>query len=310
MTSGGANPDGALRDTRLRRALHFVPGANEKMLGKALGTAADGLILDLEDAVAPDRKDEARTIVTGWLRDVAFGAKERIVRINPLDTPWGEADLRETMAARPDAYVVPKVRTVGDLHTISEILSGLEAEYGYPPGRVVLIPVSTETAQGALQLQTFPECRRLVAMTWGAEDLSAALGARRNRDEAGEYLDVFKYCRVQTLLSAVAGGVQPIDTVYTDIANLDGLRADCRAAAWMGFTGKISIHPDQIPVINEVFTPSREEAEEALELVGLFDEARAAGRFAFRFKGQMVDAPHLHRAETIVARARQAGVID
>ena len=142
-------------------------------------------------------------------------------------------------------------------------------------------------------------------MSWGAEDLAAAIGARRNRDEHGEYLDVFKYCRTHTLLCATAGDVQPLDTVYVDIKNLDGLREECRLSAWMGYTGKITIHPDQIPVVNELFTPSSEEVALAGELLAEFDTAQRSGRMAFSFRGQMVDVPHLNQARRILERARQ-----
>jgi citrate lyase subunit beta / citryl-CoA lyase len=291
---------------KLRRSVHFVPGANEKMLTKSLSLAADALVLDLEDAVTPDRKDDARRVVSGWLRDVDFGRQERVVRMNPLDTPWGEADLRATMQAPPDAYLVPKIRSLDDIERIDALLGELEAQYGHPPGGTELILVSTETPQGVLNLPTFTRCRRVTALSWGAEDLSAAIGARRNRDERGEYLDVFKFCRIQTLLCATAGNVQPIDTVYVDIKNLDGLRRDCTEGAWMGFTGKITIHPDQIPIVNETFTPSADELAEARELVEAFEHAQKEGRMAFSFRGQMVDVPHLNRARTIIERAEAA----
>ena len=290
----------------LRRAVHFVPGANEKMLAKSLATNADSLVLDLEDAVTPDRKEDARRIVSDWLRDVDFGRQERIVRMNPLDTPWGLDDLRSTMRSPPDAYLVPKVRTLSDVERIDQQLAALERDYGHESGIVKLILVSTETPQGVLNLPTFTQCRRVTALTWGAEDLSAAIGARRNRDERGEYLDVFKFCRVRTLLCATAGGVQPLDTVYVDIKGLDGLRRECIESAWMGFTGKITIHPDQIPIVNEAFTPSADELLEAHELVAAFDRAQAEGKMAFSFRGQMVDVPHLTRARTIIARADAA----
>ncbi len=295
-----------MAETRLRRSVHFVPGANEKMLTKSLGLAADALVLDLEDAVTPDRKDAARRVVSGWLRDVDFGAQERVVRMNPLDSPWGEADLRATMQTPPDAYLVPKIRSLADIEQIDALLAQLESQYGHPAGRVELILVSTETPQGVLNLPTFTQCRRVTALSWGAEDLSAAIGARRNRDENGEYLDVFKFCRIQTLLCATAGNVQPIDTVYVDIKNLDGLRRECLEGAWMGFTGKITIHPDQVAIVNETFTPSADEVTEARELIEAFEHAQAEGRMAFSFRGQMVDVPHLNRARTIVARAAAA----
>ena len=298
-----------MNDARLRRSVHFVPGANEKMLAKSIASAADSLVLDLEDAVTPDRKDEARRVVSDWLGSVDFASKERTVRLNPLTSPWGRADLEATMVHPPEAYLVPKVRTLEDVVQLDAEIARLERAHNHPLGGVKLFLVATETPQGVLNLPSFTRCRRVAALSWGAEDLSAAIGARRNRDEAGEYLDVFKHCRIQTLLCAAAGNVQPIDTVYVDIGNLEGLRRECRDGAWMGFTGKITVHPDQIPIVNELFTPSLDEAREALELIAAFDEAERQGRMAFSFRGAMVDVPHLIRARTIVARARHAGVI-
>ena len=295
---------------RLRRAVHFVPGANEKMLTKALGLPADSLVLDLEDAVTPENKATARTVVCDWLRDVDFGRQERVVRPNPLDTPWGGDDLRATMEVPPDAYLIPKVSTLAEVEAVDAELTRLEAEYGHAPDSVALLVVATETPAGVLNQPSFPQCPRVAGMTWGAEDLSAAIGARRARTPDGAYLDVFKHCRVQTLLSCTAGGVQPIASVFVEIRDLDALRAECREDAWMGFTGKVTIHPDQIPIVNEAFTPSREEVAEAEELLAAFREAEAEGRMAFSFKGQMVDVPHLRRAETIVARARDAAVAE
>ena len=291
--------------TRPRRSLHFVPGGNERMLTKALGTRADSLILDLEDAVTPDRKDEARTVVASWLSEADFGTKERTVRMNPLDTPWGYADLEATMATPPDAYVVPKPDTLEGLNAIDAELSRLERLHGHPDGGVGLILIAAETPLGALNVPTLPQCRRVRAMSWGAEDLSATLGVPANRDEAGNYLPVYQHCRVVTLLSAAAGGVQPIDAVYVDFRDIDGLRAECEEGARLGFTGKISIHPNQIDVINAAFTPAAQDVAEALALIEAFDRAQAEGKMAFTYNGQMVDAPHLSRARALVARARQ-----
>ena len=296
--------------SRLRRAVHFVPGANEKMLQKSLALPADSLVLDLEDAVTPENKDSARETVTRWLKQVNFGRQERMVRMNPLDTPWGVRDLEVTMQGPPDSYLVPKVRTKDDLFRIDTILSRMEREYGHPPGGVKLVVLATETPQGLLNIRDFGSCPRVDALSWGAEDLSAAIGARRNRDEHGQFLEVFRYARIMTLLAATAAGVQPLDTVFVDIRDADGLRRECQEGAWMGFTGKITIHPSQIEVVNEVFSPSPEDIAESRELLAAFEENRKAGRMAFSFKGQMVDVPHLTRARTILERARQAGLID
>ena len=290
---------------RLRRSCHFVPGANEKMLTKSIASNADCLILDLEDAVTPDRKDDARIIVNDWLGEADFQGKERTVRMNPLDTPWGLKDLEVTMQNAPDAYVVPKVSTLAELNTISDEISRWEREYGHPEGRVEMILVCTETPLSALNVHTFPECARVIALSWGAEDLSAALGAPRNRRPDGSYLDLYKHCRNMTLLSAAAGGVQPIDTVYVDFNDDDGLREDCQEAAWMGYTGKITIHPNQIDIVNEYFSPSDAEIDEAQRLIEAFAEAEAQGLMAISFEGKMVDVPHLTRAKKLIERAEQ-----
>lgn len=302
--AGPARPAGV---ARLRRSLHFVPGASDRMLQKSLATAADALVLDLEDAVTPDRKDDARRIVADWLGTVDFRGKERTVRINPLDTPWGLDDLAATMTAPPDAYVIPKVQTLADLERIDAEISRHERAGGHPPGAVGLILVATETPRGVLNLPTFPDCRRVVALNWGAEDLSAALGASRNRHPDGHYLDVFRHCRVQTLLSATAGGVQPLDAVHVDIRDLDGLRRESLEAAWMGFTGKITIHPAQIDVVNDAFSPSAEEVAAAERLVEAMEEAERQGLMAIAFEGRMVDVPHLNQARRLLDRARQIG---
>ncbi len=293
---------------RLRRSCHFVPGANEKMLTKSIASAADCLILDLEDAVTPDRKDDAREIVAGWLGDVDFEGKERTVRMNPLDTPWGLKDLEVTMRNAPDAYVVPKVSTLNELETISSEISKWEREYGHPEDSVGLILVSTETPLGALNVPTFTQCDRVIALSWGAEDLSAALGAPRNRRPDGSYLDVYVHCRNMVLLSAVAGGVQPVDTVYVDFNDSEGLIEDCQEAAWMGYTGKITIHPNQIEIVNAAFSPSPEEIDEAERLIEAFAEAEKEGLMAISFEGKMVDVPHLTRARKTLDRAAQIQV--
>ena len=295
--------------SRLRRAVHFVPGANEKMLQKSLVLPADSLVLDLEDAVTPENKDAARETVTHWLKQVNFGRQERMVRMNPLNTPWGVRDLEVTMQGRPDSYLVPKVRIKDDLFRIDTILSRMEREYGYPPGGVKLVVIATETPQGLLNIRDFGSCPRVDALSWGAEDLSAAIGARRNRDEHGQFLEVFRYARLMTLLAATAAGVPPLDTVFVDIRGTEGLRRECLEGVWMGFTGKITIHPSQIAVVNEIFSPSPEDIAESKELLAAFEENRKAGKMAFSFKGQMVDVPHLTRARTILERARQAGLV-
>ena len=287
-----------------RRSLHFVPGGNAKMIAKALTLPADGLILDLEDAVPPDRKAATRPIVRDWLSKLDFGGRERWVRMNPISTDLAVADLEETIAGRPEGYVVPKPRRASDVREIVQHLERLEQKHGLAFGSTKLVLIATETPEGLLNIgEVAAASPRIVAVSWGVEDLSAAMGLPRVRDAQGRYLDIPRYARVMCAIAASAAGVDWLDTVYTDIADLDGLRRECEDAVAMGFSGKISIHPSQIEVINAAFTPSAEERAEARELVAQFEEHARRGLYAFRFKGQMVDAPHLARARKVIARA-------
>lgn len=289
---------------RRRRALHFVPGGQERMLERALTLPADGLILDLEDAVPPDRKAETRPVVRRWLAERDFGGRERWVRMNPVATGLGRADLEETVTGRPDGYVVPKPRHAGDVREIAQILDGLEHRHGISHGATRLLLIATETPEGLLNIREVAGASpRIAAISWGIEDLSAAMGLPRVRDARGRYLDIPRYARTMCAIAAAAAGVDALDTVYTDIADLEGLRRECEDAVAMGFAGKLSIHPSQVAVINDAFAPPAAVVDEARELVAAFEEHRRRGVYAFRFKGQMVDAPHLTRALKLIARA-------
>ena len=284
--------------------MYFVPGGQERMIAKALTLPADGLILDLEDAVAPDLKAQTRPIVRRWLSELDFGPRERWVRMNPIATGLGVKDLEETIAGRPEGYVVPKPRHAGDVREIAQILDGLEHRHQIPHGSTRLVLIATETPEGLLNIREVAAASpRIVTVSWGIEDLGAAMGLPRVRDAENRYLDIPRYARVMCTIVASAAGVQALDTVYTDIADLAGLRRECEEGVAMGFTGKISIHPSQIEVINEAFTPQPAVVAEAQELVAAFEDHRKRGVFAFRFKGQMVDAPHLTRALKIIAQA-------
>ncbi|HET7342779.1 MAG TPA: CoA ester lyase, partial [Methylomirabilota bacterium] len=280
--------------TRRRRSLHFVPGGNEKMIARALTLPADGLILDLEDAVTPDLKVATRPIVTRWLSELDFGGRERWVRMNPIATGLGLADLEGTLPGRPDGYLVPKPRHADDVREIAQALDRLEEEQGIPLESTRLILIATETPEGLLNIrEVVAASPRVVAVSWGIEDLSAAMGLPRVRDAEGRYLDIPRHARTMCAIAAAAAGVEALDTVYTDVADLAGLRRECDDAVAMGFAGKLSIHPSQVAVINEAFTPAAAVVDEARELVAAFAEHRRRGVYAFRFRGQMVDAPHL-----------------
>jgi citrate lyase subunit beta/citryl-CoA lyase len=245
-------------------------------------------------------------VVRQWLSTLDFGGRERWVRMNPLATGYGTTDIEETIAGRPDGYIVPKPRAAADIRAVAQILDRVEYRHGIDNGTTKLLPLATETPEGALRIHEIATASpRIVGISWGIEDLGAAMGLPRTRDAAGRYLDVPRWARVLCTVAASAAGVDAIDTVYTDIANLDRLREECDEAVAMGFVGKISIHPHQVPVINAAFTPPKDQIEDARELVRLFDEHARRGVYAFTFKGQMVDAPHLALARRVLARAAE-----
>ncbi len=287
----------------LRRSLHFVPGGNDRMLNKSLSLAADSLILDLEDSVTPDNKDSARSAVCDWIKNTDFGRQECLVRINPLDTPWGREDLDAVMEQLPDGIVLPKVADRESIDFIDELMTGMEQKQDADSRSVSLVLIGTEVPEAVFNLPDMAKNPRVDAITWGAEDLSGALGAKAKRDEHGNYLEVFSFVRSTCLLAAAAANVQPVDAVYVDIKNTAGLEKESKTAADMGYTGKITIHPSQIEIVNRAFTPSDEEIEEANALVAAFEENHAAGKMAFTFMGRMVDVPHLKRAREILAIA-------
>jgi len=276
------------------------------MLSRALESQADSLVLDLEDSVPLESKDSARQEIARWLREHDFGGKERIVRINGLDTPYATLDLEATVPTRPDAFLVPKLRSPAELRELDAQLTRLEWQHGMSRGAIVVIPIATETPQGLLCVAELARQPRVDAITWGAEDLSAALGARRNRDARGEYLEVFRHARIMTLLSAAAAGIDAIDGVYVDFRDREGLERETLSAAEQGFGGKMTIHPDQIAVVNRLFTPSDAEIAECRELLEVCEVQRASGTLAFAFRGQMVDAPHIERARRLLARAERS----
>ena len=290
---------------RLRRSLHFVPGANEKMMNKAISLRADALIFDLEDSVTPEAKQAARDAVCAWLDENKGCRQERLVRVNPFDSEWGRDDLEKIVQHQPDAIVLPKVLSRETVASVDLILQ--QAEKSLPENftRPRLILIGTEEAGAVFNLPQMTNHPRVDGLTWGAEDLSVSLGARRKRDLNGNYLEVFGFVRSYCLLAAAAAGVQPIDSVYTDIRDIAGLCRESEIAADMGFTGKLTIHPDQVEVVNAAFTPSAEEIERAGILVRAFDENRREGKMAFTFEGSMVDVPHLKRAEQLLAIAAQ-----
>lgn len=281
-----------------RRSVHFVPGGNDRFFEKGLAGDADTLVLDLEDSVPPDRKPTARDAVVEWLREASGHRHELMVRINAIDTEWCADDVTAMVRAGARSLMVPKVSTCAELDELERFVNATDHT-----STVTFFPVATETARGVFAVPEVAGHSRVDGVCWGAEDLSAALGAARARDADGRLLDVFAHVRSWCLLGAAAGGVPAIDAVWTDLGDLDGLRRESEQAAAMGFDGKITIHPDQIDVVNRAFTPSAEDVERARALVAAFTEHAAEGRGSFRFEGAMVDTPHLARARRLLARA-------
>jgi citrate lyase subunit beta / citryl-CoA lyase len=288
----------------MRTVLHFVPYASAELLRKALLLKADALVLDLEDSVTPDNKDAARATITDWLGSVDFGGRERIVRINALDSEWGPADVAATIRGRPDGYLVPKAGDLGELRELDAELTRLEQAHGYPAGGVKLFPI-IETPTGVLNVRDIALCRRVVAICGGRGglDMAAALGAWRVRDDNGDLLEIFRLTGMICLLAATAAGVQPIDAVLL-LGDPPRMHRECRESAELGCTGWITIHPSQIDVVHAACFPTAREIAESRELVEAFEANRKLGKWAFRFKGQMVDVPNLKRAHTILERAR------
>ena len=287
------------------RSLLFVPADSEKKLAKVADSAADAVILDLEDSVSAARKAEARLMLADF-----FGSLERtektprlIVRVNALDTGLTDDDLKSVVPLVPDAILQPKASNGADLQDISARIAVLEAESHIEDGLIKLHALMTETAGGLLNAATFSgKTSRLEALAWGGEDLAAAIGASSNRDETGAYTEVFRLARSLTLLTAADAGVDAIDTVFTNYKDEDGLKRECEAAVRDGFSGKMAIHPAQVPVINAAFTPPPGDVERAKTIIQLFEDAGPdAG--VLSLDGKMIDRPHLRQAERIVRRA-------
>ena len=282
------------------RSLLFVPGDSERKFARAKDCGADALILDLEDSVAASEKDNARTRVAGLIEPVAKRAWTFTVRVNALDTGLTLEDLAAVVRPGLDALLIPKVNRAADLERIGCYLDALEAKAGMGPGSVKLAIVATETPTAMFALGSYaPAHPRLIALTWGAEDLSAALGATDNKEPDGSWTFPYQLARAQCLFAASAAEVAPIDTIYADFRDLEGLERDCRRSRRDGFVGRLAIHPDQVATINRCYAPSEAEVAHARKIVAAFDANPGSG--ALGMDGQMVDLPHLKAARKILA---------
>lgn len=291
------------------RSMLFIPGDSEKKLGNGDRAGADALVLDLEDSVLPDNKARARCLTAEYLRGRPQGARrsELWVRINALDSTLALNDLSAVLAAAPDGVMLPKAEGPADVARLSFYLDALEAQSGLTVGSTRVLPVATETAAAPFNLGAYSAARlpRLVGLTWGCEDLSAALGASTNRDASGEWAFTYRVVRSLTLMGARAACVQAIDTLYADFRDEKGLRTASRASRAEGFTGRLAIHPAQVPAINESYMPSADEIEHARRVVAAFDASPGAG--AVGLDGKMVDIPHLKQARALIQQAARYG---
>ena len=287
------------------RSLLFVPGDSPRKLAKALDAGADALIIDLEDSVAPDAKAAARVATAGFLREaVPLPTRPRLyVRANALGSGLIDDDLDAVMAARPDGVMLPKAEHGRDVVHLGAKLAAREALADIPAGTTRILAIATETATALFGLGTYADASdRLIGLAWGGEDLSADLGAETNHDEAGRWTSPYLFARNLCLAGAAAARVPAIDTVFVDVRDEAGLRAEAEAARRDGFAGKMAIHPGQVRVINEVFTPSETAVEEARRVIAAFAAAGDAG--VTTLDGKMLDRPHLLRARRVLERAR------
>ena len=285
------------------RSLLFVPADGGAKLDKAMASGADAVIIDLEDSIAPERKAQARAAALEFLK-AANAQKQRprlLVRINGLDTGMTDADLDAMVPGQPDAIVFPKAEGGATVVHLDAKLTAREAIAGLPEGGIKILAQAVESAAGLFAAGTYRGASaRLIGMTWGPEDLSAELGAQANRDTQGHLTEPYRLARNICLYGAAAAKLPAIETVYVDFRNSEGLRRDTQDALRDGFSGRLAIHPAQVAVINEVFTPTPEQIAKAKAVVAAFAAQPGAG--AIGIDGKMFDRPHLIRAQNLLAR--------
>lgn len=283
------------------RSWLFVPGDSDRKLAKAPDTGADAIIVDLEDSVAPGGKVAARQVAHDWVAGRSGQPGPAAwVRINALDTEWWRADLEAVMPAAPAGIMLPKAAGPSAVQTLAGELYELEQAHGITPGTTRILPLVSETPAAALGIPAYADASvpRLAGLTWGAEDLSAAIGATRKRFDGGGWTDTFRMVRAQVVLAAHARGVEAVDTLHADFRDEAGLKAAAEAARADGFTGMLAIHPAQVAVINAAFEPSAAERAEAEAIVAAFAAAPDAG--TLQIDGKMIDRPHLTLARRVL----------
>ena len=289
---------------RSRRALLYVPGNNQKMIAKAAGLGVDGVILDLEDGVAANRKDEARHTILEALNTLDFGRSERLVRINPFYTQRAEQDLQAVLPGRPNAIVVPKANTAEIIVETDKLITSAEKSMGLPEGQIAILALIESGLAYVNLAAVCAASARLQALILGAEDLAADTGITRNLGGM-ELL----YARSNLVMHAAAFGLQAIDMVQTNFTNPVLLQVESKQGADLGFSGKQIIHPAQVETVQAAYSPSAEAVERAQRIINMAQIAQADGMGAYSLDGEMVDLPVVKKAETILERARAAGLI-
>jgi len=288
-------PDAA--ETQVSRSFLFVPADSDRKLARAADAGADALILDLEDAVTPAARPAARANISEFLAH--HDGRDVWVRINSLDTADALDDLRAAFPGGPTGIVLPKPESARDADKLGKLLDVMEQESGIDPGQTRILPITTERPAALFQLHEYADATpRLAGLTWGAEDLSAAVGASACKDARGEWLPPYQLARSLCLFAASAAGLPAIDTVYTDFKNADGLQQYAANARRDGFEGMLAIHPDQVAIINDAFMPTDEEIERARRIDQLFADNPESG--ALGLDGEMIDRPHWIQAKRIL----------
>ncbi|HZJ22666.1 MAG TPA: CoA ester lyase [Anaerolineales bacterium] len=285
-----------------RRALLYMPGDDRRKIEKATTLGVDSICMDMEDGVAANKKAEARAVIALAMKELDFGNSERCIRINSIGSGIEKRDLVAALATNPDAIVVPKIESADQVKWVSEHIEGYELSSNLNIGAIRLL-IGVETARGILNLKEIAESdKRLEAIIFGAEDYAASVGATRTK-EATEVL----YARSAVVTACAANDLQAIDMVYIDFKDSEGLRLEAEQGAGLGFSGKQVIHPNQVSVAQDAFTPSAEAIEYAKRIVESFESSQKEGKGAYALDGKMIDMPLLKNAQKVLDRARAAG---
>ena len=284
-----------------RRALLYMPGDNWKMITKSVTLGVDSICMDMEDGTAINKKAEARATIAKALQELDFGASEKLARINSVGSGWEKDDIEAVLPYHPDGIVIPKVESFEQVEWASKIIEDAELKNGWKVNSIRIL-IGVETAKGILNLKEIAAYPRLDAIIFGGEDFAASIGATRTKD-AVELL----YARQAVIVACAAYDIQPLDIVTIDYKDLEALKVESEFGARLGFSGKQIIHPNQVPVVQEAFTPSMEAIAYARRIVETFEASQKEGKGAYSLDGKMIDMPLLKNAQKVLSRAKAAG---